>query len=150
MFILMSLSGVLTTMAEKTSKVDLRALAISGEIAKRKSKIVKYEDQEYEVRELTYRERADVLEKCKVVKPDGEQYDGNRILLWAIIRCTYNYREGTRVFEDTDFDVLGSQPTSNPVLRQLTDAVSEMMAGMQEEGLKNASADSDKSQNALQ
>ena len=94
-------------MSKQSIRDQIRSATI-GEKSEFKSKIVKYNGVEVEIRQPSVKSRKDIMAKAMT---DNGTVDFAEFLTFAVLFNTYVPDTNELVFEDTDYDALMAKPT---------------------------------------
>jgi hypothetical protein len=75
-----------------------------------KFEIVVIDGEEFEVRQPTLKQRSDLRKRCATMEGSKFEFDIFEFLTWAVIECTFVPGTDDKVFEASDYDMLGSIP----------------------------------------
>lgn len=123
-------------MGETVSLRDkLRKAATSGKHRQFKKKIVKFNGEEFEVRQPSNAIRSQILAKSKIISRDQtEEIDIGAMQVWGVIQLTYVPGTDERVFEEADYETLANEPTGgivdtlSPVITEFLNVESQVEA----------------------
>ena len=76
-----------------------------------KKEIVKLNDLEFEIRQPTILERANLRKKCVTIEDGREVINVFDFLVWSVIENTYVPETDERVFDAADYDTLMQNPS---------------------------------------
>lgn len=101
-------------------------IATLGQPTNFKKEIVEINGEKFEVRQPSIAARAELRIKCMDTDNFGKpQFNSFKFMLWSVIANTFVPDTNDKVFEDTDYDVLISQP-SGGFVDTLTEAAMRM------------------------
>lgn len=98
-------------MTEQTSRAALRKATLGTKKNFRK-KIVEFNDEKFEIRQPSIRNRGELRKKCSTISETGGiEFDMFEFLVWVVIQNTYVPGTNERVFSEEDYDALVDNPT---------------------------------------
>lgn len=126
-----------------SSRKEIRSLTIGAKKVF-KSKLIKYEGIEIEIREPSVKVWGELLRNVTNIGDveEGEKAsraDTDKYLIWSVICCSYVPGTDERVFEDTDYDSLSACPRSG-FIGEFSDIAMTMMNADVETSEKNSDA----------
>lgn len=112
---------------------DLRSKLL-GAKANFKTEEVEYEGDKYTIREMSLKERRNLIKKCQ----DSEgKLDGTLFQIYSIITCVKDER-GKSVFESSDAEALEELPANSGMISTFSEAIAKLVNGDEEGDVKNA------------
>lgn len=91
---------------------DLLRKATLGTAVQFKSETITINDQEFEVKQPSLKERRAIQQKCIIMGEEGiESIDISELMVWSVIRCTFVPGTDVHVFDPEDYEALINRPT---------------------------------------